>query len=120
MVDQEEETKILSQLETKEDNAQVLDLIDGGISLGYVAVDIEGVTLRMLKFYLYDDKVKGEMERSFFLDTLMRSAASYGESKGANKLICLDKNQLDFLSKKGFDIEEDIATADMSLIVHYS
>ena len=119
MADRAAEEEILRTIGEKEADARVLMMTDGGRQAGFVAVDIVGDTLRMLKFVLYNQLEISDMDRDFFLDTLMRSAASYGETKGASKLATTDSNMNEFLRKKGFEIDDCHAFAPMSLIVHY-
>ena len=40
------------------------------------------------------------MEESFFVDTLMRSAASYGETNGADKIETTSNKYNNFLKKR--------------------
>ncbi len=116
----EEQNRILNQIETKEDSAIVLEMIERGEVLGYVAVDILEDTLRYLKFQVYSDPnfTNGSMTE-MFMDSLMRCGASYGETKGATKLSTLSNEYNSFFNKKGFDTDGEHAFAKMSLIVRY-
>ena len=113
------EEELLRAIEEKESNARVLLMTDGGSPMGFVAVDILKDTLRMLKFVVYEQENISEMEKTFFLDTLMRSAASYGETNGADKLATVNSEMNEFLKKRGFQTDDSHAIAPMSLIVHY-
>ena len=117
--DKEKEEELLQAIEKKEANARVLLMIDGDSPIGFVAVDILKDTLRMLKFVVYEQENISDMEKTFFLDTLMRSAASYGETNGADKLATINSEMNEFLKKRGFQTDNYHAFAPMSLIVHY-
>ena len=116
MSDRLEEEKILAPFAEKTEQARVLEMTEQEKILGWVAVDLEKSTLKMLKFCV---NAESDLEKSFYLDYLMRSAASYGEVKGADELQVTDVEQLAFFQKKGFEIVGDAACAPMSLIVHY-
>lgn len=116
MSDRETEKKLLDGIENKSENARVLEMTEQGNSLGWVAVDLIGSTLKMLEFHV---EAQSDMERVFYMDTLMRSAASYGETKGADQLVSIATEWNDFFAKRGFRTDEEGAYAPMSLIVHY-
>lgn len=116
MADREAEKGLLRGIEGLSENARVLLMTEGEETLGWVAVDLVELTLRMLKFHV---ETENDMERNFYLDTLMRSAASYGETNGADRLETAGGEMNDFLRKRGFETDATHAFAPMSLIVHY-
>ena len=63
---------------------RVLLMKDGGQPVGYVIVDLEERTLHLRKLSVqgYGFTAPPQGESVFILDTLMRSAASYGEDHG--------------------------------------
>ena len=64
-------------------------------------------------------KAKPDPMTTFVLDTLMRSAASFGETNGMNHIRTAFPDFFDFFKQRGFAVAEDHAEAPMSLIVHY-
>lgn len=64
-------------------------------------------------------KSKPDPMTTFVLDTLMRSAASFGETNGMNHIRTAFPDFFDFFKQRGFAVAEDHAEAPMSLIVHY-
>lgn len=121
MIDREREKSLLKSLPA-EDNARVLFMTEGNEELGWVAVSLQERTLRLLKFSLPSckDYAAPDMESSFFLDTLMRSAASYGETNGADFIETATAEYNAFLNKQGFTVDDTHAFTPMSTIVHYS
>ena len=117
--DQEKEDKILSSLNETSETAKVLMMAEGSEDLGYVAVKLIGDSLVYLAFEIYNSENMMPFEKEFYLDTLMRSGASYGENHGANKLETANNLYNDFFKKKGFKTDLFHAFAPMSLIVHY-
>lgn len=117
MQNKQQEEEILKGIGASEANARVLEMTEQSELLGWVAVDILDETLRMLKFNICQDV--SEFEGIFYLDTLMRSAASFGETNGADKLATTEPSLNDFFKKRGFDVDSVHAFAPMSLIVHY-
>ncbi|MBE6730555.1 MAG: hypothetical protein E7564_02570 [Ruminococcaceae bacterium] len=117
--DQEKENKILASLNETNKTAKVLMMAEGDADLGYVAVKLMGDTLIYLEFKIYNSENMMPFEKEFYLDTLMRSGASYGENYGADKLETANNLYNDFLKKKGFKTDIFHAFAPMLLIVHY-
>lgn len=118
MSDKDREAKLLESIGAKEENARILAMTEGGSLLGWVAVDILDDTLRMLRFHLEDEASPAEYD--FYMDTLMRAAASYGEVNKAGKLATVTGEYNGFLIKRGFEADASHAFAPMSLIVHYT
>ena len=116
---QEKEDKILSSLNETSKTAKVLMMAEGDEDIGYVAVKLVGSSLIYLKFEVYNSENMMPFEKEFYLDTLMRSGASYGENHGADKLETANNLYNEFLKKKGFKTDIFHAFAPMSLIVHY-
>lgn len=118
----EREKEILEQLPDGAVGAKVLEMTERGESLGHVAVQLEGQVLHLLRFFVknYDFSQRPDAETVFFLDTLMRSAASFGETHGANRIEVDFPDFFDFFRLRGFQSGEKGPMAPMSLIVSYS
>ena len=95
-----------------------LELWDGDNKTGYIFMTIKGDTVYFEKFILTAEY--SDMEKHFFLDFLMRSAASYAENRGIENMVSHDADMREFLLKKGFKEENDAVCAPISLIVHYN
>lgn len=119
MKDKEKEEKILKTLNQKENNAKILTMTEKGLILGFIAVDILNSTLRILDIQLENKGMLDQMSIKFYMDTLIRSAASYGEVHGAITIETTDNKNNNFFKAMGFSIDETHAFAPMSLIVHY-
>lgn len=89
--------------------------------MGYAAVELSGSELRILKLSAaqYDFSQPPGMEETFILDTLMRSAASYGETFGATQITTAFPDFYDFFKHRGFQTDESHAFTPMSTIVRY-
>lgn len=121
--DQQREEQILKTLLKKgENNGRVLVMTEGNEELGTVALKIVDRKLVIIKFSLANncDFENLSMEEEFFIDTLMRSAASYAETNGANFIETETNEYNKFFAKKGFEILDTHAFAVMSKIVHYT
>lgn len=105
------------------ENARLLVMTDGGEELGAAVARVEGGTLlidRLMTSSGVDlGKDAPDPEASFILDTLMRSAASFGEANGADRIEVPFPDRFGFFAARGFETGEDGAKAPMSLIVHY-
>ena len=106
---------------TAGENARILAMTERGALLGWVAVELEDKVLRILKLsadgYSFTDPPAGE--EVFILDTLMRSAASYGEDKGANFIETAFPDFHRFFASRGFSVNETSASTPISTIVKY-
>lgn len=123
MKDKERESQILKiLLKNEENNSRVLLMTEGENELGTVALKIYERTLIIIDISLENDCdfENLNIEEDFFVDTLMRSAASYGETKGANFIETQDNKYNKILAKKGFTVDENHAFTKMSTIVHYT
>lgn len=100
---------------------RVLAMKDKGEMLGYAAVELVDNAVHILKLSArgYDYSHAPQGETVFVLDTLMRSAASYGETFGADEIITGFPDFFGFFSLRGFDVEDNYAHTPMSTIVHY-
>ncbi len=121
MADREKESAILDQTQRVAGGARVLAMQERETVLGWVALELEHEILRILKFYAdgYDFSRKPQGEEIFILDTLMRSAASYGETFGARKIETVFPDFFGFLQARGFDSDELHTFTPMSTIVKY-
>ena len=75
--------------------------------------------LRLFRLGRPISRPKPDPMTTFVLDTLMRSAASFGETNGMNHIRTAFPDFFDFFKQRGFAVAEDHAEAPMSLIVHY-
>lgn len=121
MSDREQEKALLAQVAGATEETRVLAMTERGDTLGWAAVDLDGGTLkiRALTAQGYDDSRKPQGEEVFILDSLMRSAASYGENFGADKIETTFPDFFDFFKARGFTTDETHAFTPMSTIVHY-
>lgn len=121
MEDREQERKLLSQVEAAGTEARVLSMRERGEILGWTAVELAGGVLRILALRAggYDFSHKPQGEEVFILDSLMRSAASYGEIFGAVKIETAFPDFFGFFQARGFDSDELHAFTPMSTIVKY-
>ena len=104
-------------------DSRVLVMTDGAEELGYVVV-----SLREDVLYIHEFNVNGRtdfaaekpgMEEIFILDTLMRSAASFGETNGANHIKTTFPDFHNFFKLRKFDVTDECAETPMCTIVHY-
>ena len=121
MEDREKEREILKGIPGAADDSRILEMTDRGDVLGWVAVSISAGTLYILKLYAqgYDFSARPEGEAAFVLDTLMRSAASYGETNGAQRIETVFPDFFNFFKLRGFDTDVTCAFTPMSTIVKY-
>ena len=121
MEDREQEKELLAAVETAGAEARVLAMKDRGELLGYAAVELENNVLRILKLSAgeYDFTGKPQGETAFVLDTLTRSAASYGETFGAEEIVTAFPDFFGFFKARGFQTDETHAFTPMSTIVRY-
>lgn len=118
MEDREEERRVL-----QEDGVEgtVLLMKDGGQPVGHVVVALEDGELQIRKFVAkeYDFTEAPQGETVFVLDTLMRSAASWGEDHGADRIATAFPDFFGFFQARGFQTDETHAFTPMETIVHY-
>lgn len=121
MEDRQREKELLADVNGLGGEARVLWMTDRGEPMGYAAVELLGGTLRILKLSAgdYDFSRKPEGEEAFILDTLTRSAASYGENFGASSIETTFPDFYGFFKARGFQTDETHAFGPMSLIVKY-
>ena len=122
MQNREEEKKLLSTVHKTGENDRILQMKDGEDLMGWVAVELCENILRIHHFCVpeWQEAIKPNMEQTFLLDTLLRSASSYGENNGADEIVTSFPDFFDFLKRRGFLQEEGYAHTPMSTIVHYS
>lgn len=120
MEDREQEKALLDGLPVSGE-PRVLAMKDRGETLGYAAVELDAGTLRILKLEAagYDFSQKPQGETVFILDTLMRSAASYGETFGAQRIETAFPDFFGFFQARGFETDGERAFGPMSLVVRY-
>lgn len=117
------EKEICSKTAGADAESRVLVMTDGKEELGYVVVSLKEKVL-----YIHGFCVGGKtdfaaekpgMEEIFILDTLMRSAASFGENNGADHIRTTFPDFHSFFKLRRFDVTETCAETPMSTIVHY-
>lgn len=118
MENREEERKLLDAAGVE---GRVLSMKDGGQEVGYVIVDLQEGTLLLRKLAAkgYDFTQPPRGEELFILDTLMRSAASWGEDHGADAIATCFPDFFGFFKARGFTVDEEHAFTPMSTIVRY-
>lgn len=121
MEDREREKELLADVKAAGSEAKILMMTDGGKFAGYAAVELKGGALCILKLSAgdYDFSEKPNGEEAFVLDTLMRSAASYGETFGAVSIETTFPDFYDFFKARGFETDGEHAFTPMSTIVKY-
>lgn len=121
MVDREREKELLAAVEGAGPEARVLAMTDRGEELGTVAVELRDGTLHILQMRAgeYDFSRKPQGEEAFILDTLLRSAASWGENFGAGEIVTAFPDFFDFFKARGFAADDSHAFTPMSTIVRY-
>lgn len=121
MVDREREKELLAAVEGAGPEARVLAMTDRGEVLGTVAVELRDGTLHILQMRAgeYDFSRKPQGEEAFILDTLLRSAASWGENFGAGEIVTAFPDFFDFFKARGFASDDSHAFTPMSTIVRY-
>ncbi len=94
---------------------------DGDEEIGWAAVELAGKAVRIVRLSAqgWDGSSRPDAQQTFILDTLMRSAASYGEVFGAGEIVTAFPDFFDFFKLRGFTQEEGCARTPMSTIVHY-
>lgn len=123
MKDKQRENDILQRDGIAGDNAHVLVMTDAGAEMGSVSLQLREGTLFIVSFSLpgKDDfrNEKPGMEAVFILDSLMRAAASFGETHGADQIETCFPDFFGFFKARGFTACETHASTPMSTIVHY-
>ena len=121
MADREREKELLAAVDGAGPEARVLAMTDRGEELGTVAVELRDGTLHILQMRAgeYDFSRKPQGEEAFILDTLLRSAASWGENFGAGEIVTAFPDFFDFFKARGFASDDSHAFTPMSTIVRY-
>ena len=121
MADREREKELLAAVEGAGPEARVLAMTDRGEELGTAAVELRDGTLHILQMRAgeYDFSRKPQGEEAFILDTLLRSAASWGENFGAGEIVTAFPDFFDFFKARGFASDDTHAFTPMSTIVRY-
>ena len=121
MADRDREKELLAAVEGAGPEARVLAMTDRGEELGTVAVELRDGTLHILQMRAgeYDFSRKPQGEEAFILDTLLRSAASWGENFGAGEIVTAFPDFFDFFKARGFAADDTHAFTPMSTIVRY-
>lgn len=123
MQERDREEAICRETPGADAEARVLMMTDGETELGYTVVGVRENTLTIYGFCVNGrsdfSAEQPDFEAVFILDTLMRSAASYGETNGADKIETTFPDFFDFFKKRGFTVLESSVETPMSTIVHY-
>lgn len=120
MEDTLQKAAILAQYPNICGRGDVLEMREKDTLFGTIVVAVDGKTL-----CIYNMTVSGESWGSLdamgklTADSLLRSAASYGEHFGADVIVAEKGPFVSFLQIKGFVEENDILTAPMSAFVHW-
>lgn len=111
----------MEKVEAAHANAEILEMTDRGESMGWAAVALDGDVLRIIKLTAgeYNFSDKPDMEQTFILDTLVRSAASYGETFGADSIETAFTDFYGFFKARGFECDDTHAFTPMTTIVRY-
>ena len=121
MKDEAKKAAILSAYQQITGKADVIAMCEGEEEFGRAVIALDGTVLK-----IYDIIVNGQepdaldMMGKMTADSLMRSAASYGEHFGADRIEAYVPALADFLQRKGFKEENGCMATPMSTIVHYS
>ena len=123
MQEKDREKALCLAAEGADDKSRVLMMTDGAEELGYVVVSLRENVLFIHQFSV-GGKVdfsagKPGMEEIFILDTLMRSAASFGETNGADFIKTTFPDFHSFFKLRKFDVDDTHAETPMHTIVHY-
>lgn len=121
MQDRKAEEVLLAQIGKAGPEARILAMCERGQTLGWVALELSKEVLYILHMAAegYDVSRKPQGEEVFVLDSLIRSAASYGETFGATKIATCFPDFFGFFAARGFDFDESHAFTPMSTIVKY-
>lgn len=123
MQEKDREEAICRETAGADVESRVLEMTDGEESLGHVVVSLKEDTLWIHGFSVSGRRnfsaEKPDMGTVFILDTLMRSAASFGETNGANCIKTTFPDFFDFFKLRHFTVEADHAETPMTTIVHY-
>ena len=117
MENREEERKLLDAAGVE---GRVLSMKDGGQEVGYVIVDLQEGTLLLRKLAAkgYDFTQPPRGEELFILDTLMRSAASWGEDHGSDAIATCFPDFFGFFKARGFTVDEEAINAAIEAAVN--
>ena len=121
MENRAQEKEILAQVSGAGADARVLAMCERGSVLGWVALELEAGALRILRLHAegYDGSQAPQGEEVFILDSLMRSAASYGETFGADRIETAFPDFFGFFQARGFECDDTHAFTPISTIVKY-
>ena len=99
----------------------MLEMTDRDIVLGSCCLQIKEDTAVLLKLNAgeYNFTEKPDTEQFFVLDSLVRSAASYAETKGAQNLETAFPDFFDFFKHMGFQADANHAFGTIHVIVKY-
>ncbi len=121
MSDRDQERLLLAEAAVTGPKVRVLAMMERGNMLGWAAVELKEGALRIcaLNAQGYHFSRKPQGEEIFILDSLMRSAASYGENFGADRIETSFPDFFDFFKARGFEVDGTHAFTPMSTIVKY-
>ena len=99
--------------------ADVIVMEEKELEYGSAVLSVEGTVLKIHDIIVCGQSLEAlDMTGKFVADSLMRSAASYGEHHGAVRIEAYIPALNDFLQQKGFTVEDACAATPMSTIVH--
>lgn len=120
MQNAQERAAILKNVPEADADAQLLQMTDGGKTIGWVAIDIRSSVVRMLAMELEGKLVAQALpaQNIFLADFLMRAAASYGANHGAYRIASHIPPLEPLLRPLGFTGEDGWVATDLIHIVH--
>lgn len=122
VTDEQKRQEILNREKIKNADAVVLAMNDGAGDLGYAVINIEKDIIYILKLCAdgYHFENRPDAGQVFVLDSLLRAAASYGETFYAQYIETTFSDFYDFFRLRRFDVSGGICKGSVSLIVKYS
>lgn len=119
MADERRKGAILSRYPYLRGQGDVMVMAEKAEELGTVVLSVDGNVLRMYDLTVAGQKLEAlDGMGQIVADSLMRAAASYGETKGARQVVSHVKGLEGFLMQKGFHEEDGDMVTKMSNLIH--
>ena len=119
MEDTARKQAILAEYPRISGKADVIVMAEKALEYGSAVLSLDGTVLKLYGITVCGQSLSElDMTGKFVADSLMRSAASYGEHHGATRIESYIPALNDFLEKKGFTLEDGCMATPMSTIVH--
>lgn len=103
-------------------DARVIAMTDGVEELGFAVAALRDGTLVLEKLFAGETDLTAKTPDPgmlFILDTLVRSAVSFGEANGAESVLTAFPDIGGYFAGLGFEIEDGVCCGPVSLIVRY-